>query len=343
MSLRAAFAVGALGFASAALRSTPSSAPPTSTLSSTPLSAGLYGIQGDGFIAISRVYPNGTVDLVSNTSTPVAIIDNLVTFPTPAGTLFALVASPANSENLTLVEIDMATAQIVKSFATPYPMSGILGTGNEMAYIPDENKVVMVGDASASPTSPHLIGVVDVATGEWKTLATFPSDPYYNFMGNFAAYSPVSRTFFFQQRNGPRGLAGVFVNVDTGKVTFRDGCVTDNLGYDPKTDSFVTIGVYRNGTTISDVWRAQMSIKADGSEDCRVGRALYNEASDKGMDVVSIGAFDVASRTYYIYAGSFDDLALVAIEWDTGSVQGPIQATNPLPDTLVYLPAQTQA
>lgn len=304
------------------------------------LPPGMYGLTGDGSIVITRVYPNATVELVANSSAGVAIASNLYSAPTPDGQLYALALTEAR--NMTVLQIDLATATVVKSFPTPLAVEMIVGTGNEIVYVPDLNAVVMVGTLNVSdPDAPHIVGSVDMSTGAWKQLASVPGKRYFSYAANFAGYSPKSRTFWFQLRNyTTAGQVAALVNVDTGALTLRNGCETDNGAYDPQTDSFITIGVYRNGTTIADVWRAQMSMPADGSSDCVMSRVLYNELNPDAGDFGSIGAFDTAAREYYMYTGGAAPFQpyLVRIAWDSGVATGPIVPSTDLPDSLLYLP-----
>lgn len=83
-----------------------------------------------------------------------------------------------------------------------------------------------------------------------------------------------------------------------------------------------------------------MSIPADGSSDCVMGRVLYNEVGAVSEDVVSVGAFDTSARRYWLYAASGPGapLQLLSVDWDSGSVSAPITPSGDLPGTLVYLP-----
>jgi hypothetical protein len=304
------------------------------------LPKGLYGLTGENSILVTRVHTNGTIETVSSSTTSVGIPGNLVSAPTADGTIFAL--GLAAGVNLSVFEIDMATAKLQKNVPLPYECGGIVGAGNQMAYAPDDNAVWFVYDANSSDPAPHAVAKVDMATGAVTKVAEIPGTRYWDFLGNFAGYSPKSRTFWFQLRNYTTASSvAVFVNVDTNAVTLRTGCLTDNGAYDPQTDSFITMGTFRNGTDIQHVWRAQMSIAADGSSDCVMGRVLYNEASKEGVDVVSVGAFDPVERQFYLYSAASisDPLGLLAIDWDTGALKGPVLPVGGnLPDSLVYLP-----
>lgn len=120
---------------------------------------------------------------------------------------------------MSVVEVELGSAALLRTIPTPLPVEEVVGLGNEVAYIPGEHKVVMVGNMNASdPTSPHGVGVLDVATQAWTWLASIPATRYWTFLGNFAGFSPTSRTFYFQLRNyTTASQAAVFVNVDTGK------------------------------------------------------------------------------------------------------------------------------
>lgn len=307
------------------------------------LPAGLYGVTGEGNLTVSSVSPaDGTVTTLAVTPAGVAMTAGLVSTPAVGGVVYALALSAVNRVNMTLLEVDLATANVTRSLPVPLPVQPVVGLGNEMAYSPDDGKVYVVGNPSTNLSTPHVIGSVDLATGAWTHIAEVPSGRYTDFFGNFAAFSPRSRTFWFNLRNYTAGSVAVLVHVDTGAVTIRAGCETDNGAWDPVTDSFITLGTFRNGTTITDVWRAQMTLPADGSGDCVMGRVLYNEASPSdGMDVVSVGTFDAAARTFYYYTGSLASLGLMALNWDTGALTGPLVPPNgaALPDSLVVVPA----
>jgi hypothetical protein len=313
------------------------------------LPAGLYGVTGEGNLTVSSVsVVDGSVTPLASTNAGVAIAASLVTTPAVGGVVYALALSAVNRVNMTLLEVDLATANVTRSLPVPLPCQGVVGYSNEAVFSPQDGKVYIVGSPTTTdPTAPHVVGSIDVATGAWAHIIDLPGAKYWNFLGNFAAFSPTSRTMWFNLRNYTSGMVAVLVHVDTGAVTLRDGCATDNGAWDPATDSFITLGTYRNGTTIADVWRAQMSLPADGSGDCALGRVLYNEASPAdGMDVDSVGVFDAASRTYFYYSGALSEaLGLMALDWDTGAVTGPLVPPNgvPVPDSLVVVPAAAAA
>lgn len=309
----------------------------------------MYGLSGEGNLTVTALSPtNGTVSLVSlGVDADLVVPSSLVTPPSPEGLVYALAWTAAHEASMSVVEIDLAAAKVTAAWPVPLPVMEIVGLGSEIAFAPASGgnpaRVIVMGNSNATdPVSPHLFGAVDVATGAWTQLATLPATTLWTFLGSFAAFSPRSRTMYTQLRNSTAAAgAGVFVHVDTGAVTLRTGCVTDNVQYDPATDSFITVGVMRNGTSIDDVWRVQMSIPADGSGDCTMGRVLYNEASAEGLDVVGVSAFDTAARQYWLFTGGeTTPTSILRIGWDDGKLMGPTLATGArLPDTLLYLAA----
>lgn len=184
------------------------------------LPAGLYGIVGLDNVTVVSVGTDGTIQQVAKTvGAGVAIASNLVSAPTANGAIYSLALSELNKENMTLLHIDMATAMVTKSLPVPLPVEVIIGLGNEMAYVPELNAVAVLGNVNSSdPASVHRVGLVDVTSGAWTHLVDIPAMRYWTFLGNFASYSPKSRTFWFQLRNyTTAGQAAVFIQVDTGK------------------------------------------------------------------------------------------------------------------------------
>ena len=119
----------------------------------------------------------------------------------------------------------------------------------------------------------------------------------------------------------PRRQVSFHVDVTTGHVRTVAGCFFNSATYDGATDEFVGFAVYRNGTTIKDVFQAVARVPANATRACALGPVVFGEGGSGPFATVagSLVAFDAEARLLYVYLLRKDGaFSLVEVESETG-------------------------
>lgn len=117
-------------------------------------------------------------------------------------------------------------------------------------------------------------------------------------------------------------LAGFHVDVTTGHVRHSAGCWFASATFDPVRDEFLGFAVFRNGTTIKDVFISVASVPANASAPCATRAIVFPESGGPLATVAgSLIAFDPEPRKLFVYALRSDlvTVSLLQVDADTGS------------------------
>lgn len=163
-----------------------------------------------------------------------------------------------------------------------------------------------------------------------------------------STYNVTNDKFNFLYRNGPRKIASFVVSPDgTGTNKPLDGCETSQVGgYDSLTNSIIGLGIYRNGTTIDDVYIAVTSTPLDGGS-CNYTHIVLDEGTwQYGIAIDGIAAYDNQLRKLYFYSGNGIDptypLWLIEVDINTGKprIMHTDKQAN-VPTALIFIPSKT--
>jgi hypothetical protein len=269
--------------------------------------------------------PNSTLALQATVSPPRNLFaaENLVALG--AGrTLYTLFAN-FTTRHMDLVGVDLMSGATVSQVPTPLPMTGIVGEGQQMAFVPATSEVVLLGALVDAPGAELHVLAIAPDTGKTRPITTLSSKQFPGFLGNFAAFSPTSNAFWFQLRNASDEdvMVSFHVDVTTGRVRTVAGCFFNTATYDAARDEFVGMAVYRNGTTLKDVYQAVARVPANATRACAIGPLAFSEGGAGPLAAVagSLVAFDAEARLLYAYALRKDGaLSLVEVHSETGRV-----------------------
>ena len=238
-------------------------------------------------------------------------------------TLYTLYSN-FSTNKMDLVGVDLMSGAVVSHCPTPLPMLGIEGDGQYMAFVPATNEVALVGALSETVDAEWRVMAVQPDSGKVRYVAKISGADFFTMgLGNYGGFSPISHTFWFQLRNktNEEVTASFHVDMTTGEIRTTQGCWFASATYDSVRDEMVGFAVFRNGTTLKDVFIAVGRVPANASAPCRVGPIVFSEASKFGTVSGSLIAFDAESRSLYAYAAHSADLdvsTLIAVHSETG-------------------------
>ena len=239
-------------------------------------------------------------------------------------TLFTLYVNFSTSR-MDLVGIDLESGALLSQVPTPLPVGGIEGEMQQMAFVPATGEVVLLGALENDPAAELHVFAVDPASGAVRNITSVSPKQFPGFLGNFAGFSPVSNAFWFQLRNASNEevMVSFHVDVTTGRVKTTAGCFFNTATYDAARDEFVGMAVFRNGTTIKDVFQAVARVPANASRPCEIGPIAFSEGEGPfGAVAGSLIAFDAEARLIYTYVISHDlsYYELIEVHSETGRV-----------------------
>ena len=145
--------------------------------------------------------PNATLNPQAVLSPPRNLFGAENLFALGAGrTLYTLVGN-FSTQRMDLLGLDIMSGEVLSLVPTPLPQTGIVGAGQQMAFVPATGEVVFLGAFEDVPGAELHVFAVAPDSGKVRAITTVSAKLYPGFLGNFAGFSPQSNVFWFQLRN----------------------------------------------------------------------------------------------------------------------------------------------
>lgn len=146
-----------------------------------------------------------------------------------------------------LVGLSLADGSETARVKLPFYEPGFVGVGQQVAAGMADGSVIVGGQMA--PNTPHVIGTLDVTSGAFKQVASFPVS-LLPVLGGVSAYNPATG-LFVTELGTSTSIGWYWVNMGNGQTGSWQDCDTlETLSYNPATKGFIGVGLYPNRTRL---------------------------------------------------------------------------------------------
>lgn len=314
------------------------------------LPAGVYGLsdadpRAPQQLVVARSKKDGSLTVVASAPHDVEVMQGLAAVGV-GGVAYALalVEAEGGKQAMAVATVDISTANITALQNTGLPVeSPFAGYSQQLVFMADTGEVLLQSDtATGAPDENHTLIAFNPSTGGSRNITYLPGNTVFDVFGTLSGYSPKTKMYWSVVRNASGAVQSLFVNTSSGAYFAVPTCFASSGGYDPVTDSFVGLAIYRNGTTIKDVYWSLYSIPSSGGP-CTYSLILCSDSDPLASSLIDgAQAVDYTARELYFYGTTGSEPTSAVYSYtahlDTGAFSRG-SSTFPLsefPDSFLY-------